>query len=162
MTFCNICVITEDIYFKLYVCVHYPKGNPCYEGGQFKMQFFSELCPFFDLDFLSSIKHPTAERWRPHAVLLFFLQVSGWCRSHIVGFWGYNFIFRMFNPFSNKPWFLRVCNTILLKTLWEKEKLLVMSNFPFFQSTFYPSVELYAIFIKFEIAICKPFQFGSA
>ena len=36
-----------------------------------------------------------------------------------------------FNPFSNKPWFLRVCSTSLLKTLWEKEKLLVKSNFSF-------------------------------
>ena len=36
-----------------------------------------------------------------------------------------------FNPFPNKPWFLRVCSTSLLKTLWEKEKLLVMSNSPF-------------------------------
>ena len=28
------------------------------------------------------------------------------------------------NPFPNKPcWFLRVCCTSLLKTLWEKEKL---------------------------------------
>ena len=32
--------------------------------------FFSELCSFFDLDFLSSIKHPTAERWHQYAVLL--------------------------------------------------------------------------------------------
>ena len=31
------------------------------------------------------------------------------------------------NPFPNKPWFLRVCSTSLLKTL-EKEKLLVTSN----------------------------------
>ena len=28
------------------------------------------------------------------------------------------------NPFPNKPWFLRVCSTSLLKTLWEKENLL--------------------------------------
>ena len=28
------------------------------------------------------------------------------------------------NPFPNKPWFLRVYSTRLLKTLWEKEKLL--------------------------------------
>ena len=34
-----------------------------------------------------------------------------------------------FNPFSNKPWFKHVCSTSLLKTLWEKEKLLVTSNF---------------------------------
>ena len=31
------------------------------------------------------------------------------------------------NPFPNKPWFLRVCSKSLLKTLWEKEKLLVTS-----------------------------------
>ena len=30
-----------------------------------------------------------------------------------------------FNPFPNKPWFLCVCITSLLKTLWAKEKLLV-------------------------------------
>ena len=29
----------------------------------------------------------------------------------------------LFNPFSNKPWFLSVCSTRLLKTLWEKEKI---------------------------------------
>ena len=33
--------------------------------------FFSELCPYFDLDFVSSIKHPTAKRWHQNAVLLF-------------------------------------------------------------------------------------------
>ena len=39
-------------------------------------------------------------------------------------------------PFLNKPWFLRVCSTSLLKTLREKEKL--MSNFSFSHSVFYP------------------------
>ena len=42
------------------------------------------------------------------------------------------------NPFPNKPWFLRICSTNLLKTLWEKEKLLVASNFSFSHSVFYP------------------------
>ena len=37
------------------------------------------------------------------------------------------------NPFPNKPRFLRVCSTSPLKTLWEKEKLLVTSNFSFSQ-----------------------------
>ena len=37
----------------------------------------------------------------------------------------------MFNPSPNKSWFLRVSSMSLLKTLWEKEKLLVMSNFCF-------------------------------
>ena len=36
--------------------------------------FFSELCPFFDLDFLSSIKNPTAEHLHLHAVLLFYYE----------------------------------------------------------------------------------------
>ena len=41
------------------------------------------------------------------------------------------------NPFPNKLWFLRVCSTSLLKTLREKEKLLVTGNFSFSQSVFY-------------------------
>ena len=45
-------------------------------------------------------------------------------------------ILEMFKPFRNKPWFLSVCNTNLLKTQWEKEKLLVTSNFSFFHSVF--------------------------
>ena len=33
------------------------------------------------------------------------------------------------NPFPNKPWSLRVCRTSLWKMQWEKEQLLVTSNF---------------------------------
>ena len=65
-----------------------------------------------------------------------------------------------FNPFPNKPWFSRVCSTSLLKTLWEKEKLLVTSNFSFSHSVFYPNGELPAVFIKTKIVVCKLFQFG--
>ena len=64
------------------------------------------------------------------------------------------------NPFPNKAWFLRVCSTSLLKTLWEKEKLLVTSNFSFSRSVFYLFGELSVIFIKFGIAVCKILQFG--
>ena len=63
------------------------------------------------------------------------------------------------NPLPNKPWFLRVWRTSLLKTLWEKKKLLVTSNFFFSHSVFYPPGELPVIFIKFEI-VCKLFEFG--
>ena len=41
------------------------------------MDFFSELRPFFDLDFLSSIKHPTVEHWHPHVLLLKLLVNTG-------------------------------------------------------------------------------------
>ena len=39
----------------------------------------------------------------------------------------------------NKPLFLLVCNKSLLKTLWEKQKLLIMSHFYFSQ----PDIESY-------------------
>ena len=64
------------------------------------------------------------------------------------------------NPFPNKPWFSRVCSTSLLKTRWEKKKLLVTSNFFFSHSVFYPFIEISAILIKSEIVVCKLFQFG--
>ena len=62
-----------------------------------------------------------------------------------------------FNSFPNKPWFLRLCITSLVKTLLEKEKLLIMSNFSFSRSVFYPFGELAAIFINSEVVVCKLF-----
>ena len=41
------------------------------------------------------------------------------------------------DPFPNKPWILHAWSISLLKTLWEKEKLLVTSNFSFSHSVFY-------------------------
>ena len=49
---------------------------------------------------------------------------------------------------------------VLLKTLWEKEKLLVTSNFSFFHNIFYPFGEFSTIFIKCEIVVCKRCQCG--
>ena len=67
----------------------------------------------------------------------------------------------IYNPFPNKPWFLHVCSTSLLKTLWEKEKLLIMSNFSFFPTVFSTLLDgLSAIFSKFEIVVCLLFEFG--
>ena len=43
-----------------------------------------------------------------------------------------------FNPFPSNFCFLFVCRTSLLKTLWEKKKLLLTSNFSFSYSVFYP------------------------
>ena len=56
---------------------------------------------------------------------------------------------------------LRICSKSLLKTLLEKEKLLVTINFSFSNSVFYPFGELSIIFIKFKIVLCKLFQFES-
>ena len=62
------------------------------------------------------------------------------------------------NPFPKKPGFLLVYSTSLLKILWEKEKLLVMSNFSFFHSVFYPFGVVSAIFIKFKIVVRNSFS----
>ena len=56
--------------------------------------------------------------------------------------------------FPKQALVLHVCSTSLLKTLWEKEKLLITSNFSFSHSVFYPFGELPAIFFKFEIVVC--------
>ena len=67
---------------KLGVCVHYPNSNSYCQRRQFKMHDFLELCPFFDLDFLSTIKHPRAEHWHPHA-LLFLTMYSLWLEDYL-------------------------------------------------------------------------------
>ena len=61
---------------------------------------------------------------------------------------------------QTSPGFLSVSNTSLLKTPWEKEKLLVTSNFSFSHSVFYPFGKLSTIYIKMKIVVCKLFQFG--
>ena len=66
----------------------------------------------------------------------------------------------LLNPFPNKPLFLCFCSTCVMKTLWEKEKLLITSNFSFPHSVFYPFKQLSAIFFKFKIVFCNLLQFG--
>ena len=67
---------------------------------------------------------------------------------------------KLINCFPNKPLFLRVCFTSVLKTLWENEKLLVRSNFSFSHCVFYPLGELSVFYIEFKIVVCKLFQSG--
>ena len=57
-----------------------------------------------------------------------------------------------------KHWFLRVCSTSLLKTLGEKEKLLVTSNVSFSHSVLYLFADFFTISIKFETVVCKLFH----
>ena len=55
---------------------------------------------------------------------------------------------------QTSPLFSHVCSTSLLKTLWEKEKLLVTSNFSF--SPVFSTLLQNFIFIKFKIVVCNP------
>ena len=64
------------------------------------------------------------------------------------------------NLFPNNPLVLHVCNTSLLKTPWEKGEIAHNEQFLLFpHSVFQPFGELSAIFVKFEIVLCKRFQF---
>ena len=60
-----------------------------------------------------------------------------------------------FIPFRSIHVFSSIYRASFLKTLWEKEKLLVTSNFSFSYSVFYAFGQLSAIFIKFKIVACK-------
>ena len=61
-------------------------------------------------------------------------------------------------PFPKQAWFLRVCCRSLLKTLWEKEKLLVKSNFSFSHDVFYLFGELSDTFMQFEVSSANSFN----
>ena len=61
----------------------------------------------------------------------------------------------LINHFPNKPLFLCVWSTSLLKTL-EKRR-----NFSFSHTVSYPSGDVSAIFIKFKIVVYNLFQFES-
>ena len=67
----------------------------------------------------------------------------------------------MFNPFPNNPWFWRVCSTSVLKTEWEKEKLLMPSKFLLFPQCFLPFLENYLPFSSnSKLSSANSFQFG--
>ena len=55
-----------------------------------------------------------------------------------------------FNPFPKKPWFLHVYSTSLLKTLREKEKLLLTSNFSFSPKCFLPCLITFCHFLQIQ------------
>ena len=71
-------------------------------------------------------------------------------------------IFFFFNQYFPKQALVFTClQYSLLKTLCEKEKLLVTSNLSFSHNVFCPFERLPAIFINSEIAICEIIRFGS-
>ena len=76
-----------------------------------------------------------------------------------VGCWAKSSSEPRFKPFPHEPLFLRVRSKSLLKTLWEKEKLLVTSKFSSSHRVFYPFREPTAILVTSEIVVCKLFEF---
>ena len=56
-------------------------------------------------------------------------------------------------------WILPVYSTSLSKILWEKEKLLIISNFSFSHSILYQFREFTAIFVNLNLSSAKSFSF---
>ena len=71
----------------------------------------------------------------------------------IVNFRRKNLTFPKISPFPKQALVFTCLQCSLLKTLWEKEKSLVMSNFSFTHSVFYPFGELSAIVIIFNCCL---------
>ena len=63
-------------------------------------------------------------------------------------------------PLPKQALILTCLQNKCFETLWEKEKLLITSNFSFSHRFFYTFEKLPTIFIKSKIAICKLFLFG--
>ena len=66
--------------------------------------------------------------------------------------------FQRFGLSQTSPCFLCVCSRSLLKTLREKEKLLVASNFSISHSVYYLFSKLSTIFIKFKLSSANSFS----
>ena len=66
------------------------------------------------------------------------------------------------NPFPNKLWFLHVCNKSLWKTLWEKEKLLVTSNFSFYYIVFSRLENFLPFISNLKMSSANPFSLGES
>ena len=64
------------------------------------------------------------------------------------------------NLFPIKSFFFTCLDYKSFENTMEKGEILVKSNFSFSHTVFYPIVELSDIFIKYEIVVCKLFQFG--
>ena len=119
--------------------------------------FFFSCCVFSNLRLLSVY---SLWVWEVNN-LLFGKGLSTTKKENFPSGWIQNgFILNLFNPFPHNDTFWSPLEASLLKTLWEKEKLLVTSNFSFTYSVFYPFREVSAIFIKVKIVVYKLFQFG--
>ena len=104
--------------------------------------FFSELCPFFDIDFLSCIKHPSAERWHPHAVLLLYVEPRSGKRRLNASRRCIMLILYHTIPTFNDP----------EKRLWKKEKMLATSIFSFSHNVFNSIKDKNCHFSKFILS----------
>ena len=112
---------------------------------------WNPICPYFGSLFAAEFEKPKTGTSGE------VLRAINIFKAEMIFAYGYRNRFQLVNPFPHNDTFWRPREASLLKTLWEKEKLLVMSNFSFSHSVFYLFRELSAIFIKFKIVVCNLF-----
>ena len=99
------------------------KGDNC-------KYIFVRIMPlfFFHFYYLITFKHSTAKRWHPHVVLLFCFAAA--LTSVLSPNTLTQILLLLFqvNPFPHNPDFKGPQDRGLLKTLWVKEKMLVMKT----------------------------------
>ena len=81
------------------------------------------------------------------------LQIELLKRADMLGisifFFSHNVFYLLLKTLSRtNPVFLRVCIRSLLKTLWKKEKLLIMNNFSFSHCIFHPFLRTFRHFLQ--------------
>ena len=64
------------------------------------------------------------------------------------------------NPLPQNPDFQRPLKRSLLKTIWEKEKMLVTSIFSFSHNVFFQFQKEFLFLSHIYFVVCKCFQFG--
>ena len=128
-----------------------------YYPSRLKSRSWSIVCLDMGMELVSWIVSPFNEILPPSIICLSF---SGFSINSSEKMCNILLLFIPLIPFQHNDSFWRSWKTSLLKTLWKKEKLLIMSKFSITHSVFYPFRELSAIFIKFKIVVCRLFQFG--
>ena len=98
-----------------------------------KWIFLTVICYFILCFFFCIFREKTTCRRKWFLGLALVLVFSVYIICYCIG--GNRYVH--LTVFPKKPWFLRGCNSRLLKTLWEKEKLLVTSYFSSSHSVFH-------------------------
>ena len=124
--------------------------------GKIYIVYFSILIlPFETMDFL--LQSAAEQDQSAHMCSLNFAQhyplFCYYCPSS-------KYHSKLFNCFPHNPDVQRPQERSLLKTLWEKEKMLVTSIFSFFHSVFYPIKDRNHHLSYVYFVVCKCFQFG--
>ena len=109
---------------------------------------------FQDLKHLGLGKGENISLGESHTILSAYTKYK-----HLGYYWAHLSIYSYLSyAFPHNDTFWHPWETSLLKTLWEKKKLIVMSNFSFSPHCFLPIWITFCHLVKFEIVVCKLFQ----